>query len=62
LTDDCELLYLVSAAYEPTAEKGLNAADLLLKIKWPLPISEMSDKDRNNAFLAPDYHGVELGC
>lgn len=60
LTDDCELLYLVSAAYEPTAEKGLNAADPLLKIKWPLPISEMSDKDRNNAFLSPEFQGIEL--
>jgi len=61
LTGDCELLYLVSAAYEPTAEKGLNAADPLLKIKWPLPISEMSDKDRNNALLSSDYPGIELG-
>ena len=60
LTDDCELLYLVSAAYEPTAEKGLNAEDPLLKIKWPLPIAEMSDKDRNNALLLTNYLGVDL--
>lgn len=60
LTDDCELLYLVSAPYEPTAENGLNAADTLLKITWPLPITEMSDKDRNNAFLSPEYSGIEF--
>lgn len=60
LTDDCELLYLVSAPYEPTAENGLNAADPLMKITWPLPITEMSDKDRNNAFLSPEYSGIEF--
>ena len=60
MADDCELLYLVSAAYEPTAEKGLNAADPLLKIQWPLPITEMSDKDRNNTMLSSDYCGIEL--
>lgn len=60
MADDCELLYLVSAAYEPTAEKGLNAADPLLKIQWPLPIAEMSDKDRNNTMLSSDYCGIEL--
>lgn len=60
LTDDCELLYLVSAAYEPTAEKGLNAADPLLKIEWPLSIAEMSDKDRNNRLLPSGYGGIEI--
>lgn len=60
LTDDCELLYLVSVAYEPTAERGLNAEDPLLKIKWPLPITEMSDKDRNNAALSSGYSGIAL--
>lgn len=60
LTDDCELLYLVSAAYEPAAEKGLNAADPLLKIKWPHPVTEMSDKDRNNPLLPSGYRGIEI--
>lgn len=61
LTDDCELLYLVSATYAPMAEGGVNAQDPLLKIEWPLPITEISDKDRNNVFLSPEYSGIELG-
>jgi dTDP-4-dehydrorhamnose 3,5-epimerase len=60
LTDDCELLYLVSAAYAPTSESGVNAQDPMLKIEWPLPITEMSDKDRNTPFLPDTYAGIDI--
>ena len=60
LTADCELLYLVSAAYAPASEGGVNAQDPLLKIEWPLPITEMSDKDRNTPFLPAGYSGIEI--
>jgi dTDP-4-dehydrorhamnose 3,5-epimerase len=60
MTDDCELLYLVSAAYDPIIEMGLNPTDPLLSIKWPLPVAEMSDKDRNSCMLSPDYNGISL--
>ncbi len=60
LTDDCELLYLVSANYEPKAEKAINAMDPLLKVNWPLPITEMSEKDRNYPMLSPNFRGIEL--
>jgi len=60
LTEDCELLYLVSAAYAPTAEGGVNALDPMLKIEWPLPVTEMSEKDRNNVMLPQEYSGIKL--
>lgn len=60
LTEDCELLYLVSAAYAPTAEGGVNALDPMLKIEWPLPVTEMSEKDRNNVMLSQEYSGIKL--
>ncbi|BBO19560.1 dTDP-4-dehydrorhamnose 3,5-epimerase [Candidatus Desulfobacillus denitrificans] len=60
LTEDCELLYLVSAAYAPTAEGGVNALDPMLKIEWPLPVTEMSEKDRSVLFLPFDYTGIEM--
>lgn len=60
LTEDCELLYLVSAAYAPTAEGGVNAQDPMLKIEWPLPVAEMSEKDRSVLFLPSDYTGIEM--
>jgi dTDP-4-dehydrorhamnose 3,5-epimerase len=60
LTDDCELLYLHSAAYERSAEGGLNAADPKLAIAWPLAISDMSERDRNHAMIAPEFDGIDL--
>jgi dTDP-4-dehydrorhamnose 3,5-epimerase len=45
LTDDCELLYLHTAAYQPDAEDGLNALDPALAIPWPQPASERSARD-----------------
>ena len=60
LTDDCELLYLVSASYEKTAEKAVNVLDPLVTIEWPLQISEISEKDQNCPMLSSSFKGIEL--
>ncbi|VXC98093.1 hypothetical protein SPHINGOT1_270095 [Sphingomonas sp. T1] len=54
LADDIEVTYLVSAPYTPSAEGGVRYNDPLLAIKWPLPISVISDKDENWPLLDPD--------
>lgn len=46
LTDGAEVLYLTSAAYTPSAERGIRADDPLLGIEWPLEPAIRSDKDR----------------
>lgn len=46
LTDDVEFTYLVSTHYTASAERGLRFDDPLIGIDWPLPVSEISDKDR----------------
>lgn len=61
LTNDCEILYLVSAAYEPGAERAINAMDTMVNIKWPLPVAEISEKDRNCPLLSSDFQGIDLG-
>ena len=58
LTEDCELLYLHSAAYVPAAEAALNAADPKLAIAWPLAIAELSERDRNHPLLEAGYEGI----
>lgn len=58
LTDDCEMLYLHTAAYAPGAEAGLNPQDTRLAIAWPLPIGEMSPRDALRAPIATDFEGV----
>ncbi|MCI5179103.1 MAG: dTDP-4-dehydrorhamnose 3,5-epimerase [Candidatus Electrothrix sp. AW3_4] len=60
LTDDCELLYLHTAVYNPKAEDGLYAQDPRLGIQWPLPITEMSERDRHHALLENDFTEVAV--
>jgi dTDP-4-dehydrorhamnose 3,5-epimerase len=59
LTDDCELVYFHTAAYEANSEAALHARDPRLKIAWPIEITEMSDRDRNHPFLSPEFSGIE---
>jgi dTDP-4-dehydrorhamnose 3,5-epimerase len=58
LTEDCELLYLHSAAYAPAAEGALNALDPRLAIEWPLELTELSDRDRSHPPISADFHGI----
>ncbi|MEY2151752.1 dTDP-4-dehydrorhamnose 3,5-epimerase [Rhodanobacter sp. 115] len=46
LTDDAQLLYLHSAAWNREMESGLRHDDPALAIDWPLPVAQISDKDR----------------
>lgn len=52
LQPDCELLYLHDVPYAPGAEGGVNALDSTLAIAWPLPVSQMSDRDRSLPWLS----------
>ena len=58
LVDDCEMLYFHTAAYQPGAESGLNPADPAVAIRWPLPISELSARDRAHALIADGFDGM----
>ena len=58
LTDDCEMLYLHTAAYAPGAEAGLNPQDAKLAITWPLPIAAISPRDAAHAPIVDAFEGV----
>lgn len=60
LTGDCELIYLHTATYHPEAEGALNVADPRLNIVWPLPIDDLSERDRNHSFISSDFQGIAL--
>jgi dTDP-4-dehydrorhamnose 3,5-epimerase len=60
LTDECDLVYLHTAAFRPASEGALNAADPRLAIRWPLEIAEMSDRDRAHPMLTVEFKGIEL--
>jgi dTDP-4-dehydrorhamnose 3,5-epimerase len=58
LTDDAELIYCHSAAYDAAAEGCLNPRDARLAIAWPLPIVEMSARDESAPMLDETFSGV----
>lgn len=60
LTDDCELLYLHTQNFAPETASGLNPLDPRLAIAWPLPVTEMSESDRNRPMMASDFEGIRL--
>lgn len=59
LEADSELFYLHTEPYVATSEDALNVSDPRLAIAWPLPIADLSDRDRGHAYLGPDFKGVD---
>lgn len=58
LTNDCELLYFHSNAYNKAYENGISPTDPLIGIRWPLAITNISDRDRAHSFLTPNFQGL----
>jgi dTDP-4-dehydrorhamnose 3,5-epimerase len=52
LSDNAEVAYQVSEFYTPGHERGLRYNDPALAIRWPMPVSIISDKDANWPLLA----------
>jgi dTDP-4-dehydrorhamnose 3,5-epimerase len=45
LTDDTEVMYQISGPYVPESEEGFRWDETEFAIKWPLPVTVMSEKD-----------------
>jgi dTDP-4-dehydrorhamnose 3,5-epimerase len=57
---DSELLYLHDAFYAPELEGGVSPLEPRIGIAWPLPISQLSERDRSHPLLAPDFRGIDV--
>ena len=53
LSDDVEVNYLISEPYSPHSATGIRYDDPAFAIKWPLPVTEISEKD----LKWPDFVG-----
>lgn len=60
LCEDCELIYLHTAAYHQEAEDALNVTDSRLNIAWPLVINDLSARDRNHKLIEQNFQGITL--
>lgn len=57
--DDTELIYFVSKAYEPSAERGIRWDDPRLSITWPIAPTVISEKDRRWPDFDPATHRLD---
>jgi dTDP-4-dehydrorhamnose 3,5-epimerase len=60
LTDNVQLLYLHTTAWNRRYEGTLRHDDPALSIAWPLPVTHVSEKDRNTSLLDGTFTGVSL--
>lgn len=60
LKADSELLYLHTEFYTPEAEGGLRYDDPQLAIEWPLPVGDLSARDRTHRFITAEFNGLSL--
>jgi dTDP-4-dehydrorhamnose 3,5-epimerase len=60
LSEDSELIYFHSCAYNAASEGGVNPEDPRVAIDWPRAIAEMSPRDRGHRMLLPDFEGISL--
>ena len=58
LVPDVQMLYLHSAAFERTCEAGLNPFDQALEIEWPVPVAEISERDRTESRSLESFRSV----
>jgi len=58
LTDDVELVYCHDHHHVPESEGVVSALDPIIAIRWPLPIGEMSVRDREAPCLRSDFAGL----
>jgi len=60
LTDNCQMLYLHTNFYNPEFECGIKYDEPKINISLPLPIKEISERDKNHPYLSEDFEGITL--
>lgn len=60
LTENCQMLYLHSAPYQPQAEGALNITDPAIGVAWPLETTDISERDRSHSYIDSHFEGVVL--
>ncbi len=58
LVDDTQLMYHHTEYYAPNADAGLNHNDKTLNIKWTLPVSVISEKDKNYKLIDNTFKAI----
>ena len=57
---ESELLYLHTAFYAPESESGVRFDDPSIGIEWPLPVTDVSQRDRNHPLINLGFVGLSV--
>jgi dTDP-4-dehydrorhamnose 3,5-epimerase len=60
LEPESELLYLHTESYSAAHEGGLRFDDPRIGVRWPLTVTELSDRDRQHPLIEAHFKGIEL--
>ena len=60
LENNIEIIYYTTEFYSPQDEGIVRYDDSKIGIEWPLEITGISDKDKNNAFSSDNFKGIEV--
>jgi len=60
LAPNSELIYHHTSFYTPNAEGGIRYNDVRIGIEWPLPVKEISDRDKNHPLISNQFSGIKL--
>lgn len=58
LVDEAEVLYLVTSEYNSKLEDGLHPFDQTIGVDWPLPPTEVSERDLQRRHIDTAYAGL----
>jgi dTDP-4-dehydrorhamnose 3,5-epimerase len=58
LTDNCMMLYLHSNFYNASFEGGIRFDDRAINIELPLPVTDISERDKNHQPIQKEFEGI----
>ncbi len=58
LAPDCELMYCHSNVYTPASEGAIRYNDPKVGIDWPLPVTDLSERDATHPLLDDQFTGL----
>ena len=60
LEKNCELLYLHTEFYSREYDGGVRYDDPKVGIKWPLDVTDISEKDKKHVLLENEFQGIKI--
>ncbi|MBC7935323.1 MAG: dTDP-4-dehydrorhamnose 3,5-epimerase [Rhizobacter sp.] len=60
LEDDSALIYHHTQFYTAGADNGLRYDDPALSINWPLPVTQVSEKDKQYNLIENNFKGIKI--